>query len=372
MAVYKIFAEKDTTLYSAYPTVNAGRDAILGVENLDNTSIGLSTGVARALIKFPSQEITELINNTVGTASYSASLKLFVANARTLPVDYILECYPIAGAWDMGLGKFGDVPINTTGTTWESRLLSGSSPWLTSSYPAGVTASFTTGAPGGGNWYFTSSNYGQNIRATQSFSYNKVADINMDITNHVREFVTGSLVNEGHIVKFTSEIENTAAYGGVSLFSIDTRTIYPPCLEVKWRDFTYNTGSSSRPVIDTTPIVLTLDSNQYKYVQGSIQKFRINVRPQYPIRQFTTSSVYLNNYYLPTASYYQIRDEKTREIIVDFDNNFTQISADSVSNYFNVYTYGLQPERYYTIYVKTILDGSTTILPQNLTFKVVV
>lgn len=372
MAVYRIFAEKDATIYSAYPTVNTGRDAILAISNTDTASIGLNTGVTRALVKFTTSEINDFITNTVGNASYSASLRLFLANADIIPTSFTLECFPISGAWDMGTGKYGDIPINTSGVTWQSRTLNGVNRWQTSSFPAGVTASFTSGAEGGANWYFTSSTYGTSIRATQSFEYNDTLDVNINITNQIKEFLSGNLTNDGHLLKFTSSIENTSTYGGLNLFSMDTRTIYPPCLEIKWRDYSFNTGSSTRSTVTATPIVVTLDSNQYKYVQGAIQRFRLNVRPQYPVRQFTTSSVYLNNYYLPTGSYYQIRDEKTGEIVVDFDNNFTQISADSTSNYFDIYTYGLQPQRYYTIYIKTTIDSSTVILGQNSTFKIVI
>jgi len=57
--------------------------------------------------------------------------------------------------------------------------------------------------------------------------------------------------------------------------------------------------------------------------------------------------------------------------VVDFDTNYTKISADSNSNYFDVYMDGLEPERYYKILVKTTLDGSTEVLDDQYYFKVV-
>ncbi len=42
-----------------------------------------------------------------------------------------------------------------------------------------------------------------------------------------------------------------------------------------------------------------------------------------------------------------IKDLDTNEYVVNFDNNYTQISADSTGNYFDVYMSGLEPERYY-------------------------
>lgn len=372
MAVYKIFAEKDATIYSAYPEVNTGRDAIISVENIDNSLIGLSTGVSRGLIKFSDSDILEVINNLVGNSNYSASLRLSLANAETLPLSSTVECFPVSGAWDMGIGKFGDLISATSGVTWQFRSLGTNLTWSTGSFTTGVTASFTNTTKGGGTWYSSSSTYGGLIRSTQSFNYNNDLDLNINVTYHIKEFLNDTIVNQGHILKLEPAVEySTSSYGGLDYFSMDTRTIYPPCLEIKWRDYNFNTGSSERSIINTTPVKVTLDSNQYKYTQESVQRFRVNVRPQYPVRQFTTSSIYLNNYYLPTGSYYEVRDAKTKETVIEFDRAFTQISADSTSNYFDIYMNGLQPERYYTILIQTTIDGNTLILDQNLTFKVI-
>ena len=61
----------------------------------------------------------------------------------------------------------------------------------------------------------------------------------------------------------------------------------------------------------------------------------------------------LNNYYLPeSSSLYAIKDLDNNEMVIDFDSNYTRISSDSVSSYFDVYMNGLQPERYYKILIK--------------------
>jgi hypothetical protein len=56
--------------------------------------------------------------------------------------------------------------------------------------------------------------------------------------------------------------------------------------------------------------------------------------------------------------------------IIDFDSNFTKISADTQGNYFDIYMYGLEPERFYKILIKTVIDGSTSILDNKYFFKV--
>ena len=137
----------------------------------------------------------------------------------------------------------------------------------------------------------------------------------------------------------------------------------------KWNDWSYNTGSL---IVTTSPnIVATLANNKSEYQQDSVQRFRINVRDRYPARAFTTSSVYLNNRALPTASYYSIKDLDTEEIVVDYDTIYTKVSCDSTGMYFDVYMNGLEPERYYKILIKTTIDGSTLVLDDNYFFKVV-
>jgi len=79
MAVYKIFPEKSATLYSYYPTLNSGQDEILEASTF--YSIESTNEVSRALIKFPSTQISDTITNKIGTSSFDAYLKVYLANA---------------------------------------------------------------------------------------------------------------------------------------------------------------------------------------------------------------------------------------------------------------------------------------------------
>ena len=82
-------------------------------------------------------------------------------------------------------------------------------------------------------------------------------------------------------------------------------------------------------------------------------------------------SIYSTYSYLPTASYYAVQDLSTNEFVIDFDNQYTQLSADSISNYFDIYMSGLEPERYYKIVIKTTINNSTLIFDNNYYFKIV-
>lgn len=382
MAVYKIFPEKDTTIYSAYPLQNTGMDEIL---DISTTFIPDASHVRRALIKFSSNEIESTINNIIsgsvtdstgslltGSREFKAYLKSYIATVEGLNSNTTLEVYPLYDSWSMGTGKFLDEPKTQEGCSW-AYAFSPSTRWQTSSFPVGVTGSFPETNPGGGAWY--TSSFGElSVKYSQSLNYSSDKDLNINVTDFVRLIDSGTINNEGLIIKqadtheFVSEKEKVTT---LQYFSIDTNTIYPPYLEFKWRDYTFNTGSSTNTIINTSKIVATLDNNKSNFRRDSIHKFYINCRPQFPTRIFTTSSLYTTNYYLPTASYYAVKDLHTNEFIIDYDTNYTQVSADENGSYFKLYMNGLEPERYYQILIKTEIGDSTLVLDDNYYFKVI-
>lgn len=367
MAVYRIFPEKDTFISSEVPTGNAGKDEIVEIGGYsDITGIGETN---RLLIQYSDVEIADVIANKIGSQNYSASLHLYLADAYQVPVDYNLYAYPVYGAWDNGVGKFGDIPTNTTGVSWQYKQAGLTSPWTTTEFPANTTASYSLGSvPGGGNWYTGSA--GVNLEFTQSHIINSTNDVDINVTRAIKLFTSGTIVNSGFIVKLQDDLEfNTTSSIRLKYYGADTNTIYPPFLEFKWDDSTYNTGSLS--VLTNSISIINLTNNRGKYVDNGKQRLRISARPKYQPKTFTTSSAYLTNYALPSASYWGLRDENTEEMVVDFDTQFTKISCDSNGGFFDVYMDGLQPERYYRILVKTTLDGSTTVIDNQNVFKVV-
>ena len=371
MAVYKIFSEKDAAIYSDAPTQNTGRDEILDISSfnaLNVPGLGEDIQVARALVQFPSSEINDLISNNV-TGSYKAYLKLFLANGSNVPINYNIFAHPISGSWNMGTGRRSDSPITTNGVSWRYRdSANGATSWLTSPSTPGVTASYSS-TTGGGNWYTGSG--GVNLNSSQSFVYTTDKDLSIDVTNAVILWRSGSIANNGFIVKQDTTIEfSTSSFFSTAYFSMDTHTIYPPQLEIKWDDSSYVTGSFS--ILTNGNFVSTLSNNKGLYNMDSKQRFRVYNRDQFPARTFTTSSVYLNNKYLPTSSYWSIVDNKTNEVVIDFDTNYTKISADTTSNYFDVYMNGLEPERYYKILIKSVLNNTETVVIDNENyFKIV-
>ena len=366
MAVYKIFASADTTLYSSSPAANTGLDEILevSVKNNDNPSNYfvdpvpseplLQDNLRRAIVQFSNSDINILKSYTTG--SWKTNLRLYLATAENLNTTYSLELRPVSQSWEMGTGKFGDSPETRNGACWYSpnEFVSASNSWGTGSY-------YLT--PGGGSWI--------SGLVTQSFNYPDNKDINVDVSSIVSTWFSGSQSNYGFIIKHPDAIEqNSGSYIGISFFSVDTHTIYPPTLEIKWDDSSFQTGSLS--VINNTNTVVTLGNNLDTFKYGTAKyKFQINARDKYPARTFTTSSLYTTNKALPQTSYWALQDVKTNDMVVDFDTSYTKISCDTTSSYFNLYMNGLEPERYYKVLIKTVLTtGESYDIDNNLIFKV--
>jgi hypothetical protein len=362
MAVYKIFPEQSATLYSYYPSLNSGNDEILDLSTY--LTIDGTNQVSRPIIQFSQNEIEDIYYNKVNGAEYEAHLRLSLANASQIPLNYTINCYPLYWSWDRGTGRLANSPITTDGAGWRwYNFLSGSAWYYPDNIPAPGLDYYDDGTNyGGGIWY-------QGYSAYQDFTNVTSKDIDLDITSMYQGWIDYTINNAGVILKHDNSLEfTTSSYFELKYFSANTHTIYPPCLEIRWDDWSYNT---SLTVVTSPQIVATLANNQSEYQQDSVQRFRVNVRDRYPARAFSTTSVYLVNKALPEESYYQIKDLDTEEIVVDYDTTYTQISCDDTSNYFDVYMNGLEPERYYKILIKTTIDGTTLILDDNYYFKVI-
>lgn len=348
MAVYKIFPTKDATLYSAYPSMNTGIDSILEIYNLNPTS-GPSPQVARPIIGFYQPEIDEVFSNLVKESNWAADLKLFIAEASGIITDTSIEAFPLTSTWKVGLGQYSDSPQNTDGVSWDYKTSDNVDPWTN---------------PGG--------DYVSLLTPPQSFFLRSQKDLTLNITSIVSEWNDGFIDNNGILLKLTNSqefISGSSNQPHFKYYSVDTNTIYPPCLDIKWNDFTYETGSLTE--IATEDLFISIDNNPGTFRSESINEFRLNVRPTYPARTYQTSSLYTSNNILPTSSYYAIKDLDTNEFVINFDSNFTKISCDNKGNFFTIYMNGLEPERYYKILIKTEVNGNVIVKDDNYYFKVI-
>ena len=387
MAVYKLFPYKDTTLYSQYPQMNTGIDPILQVSNL-NFAMNTSPQVARALVKFVDSEINDVLTNLVNGASWDAYFKLFIATAQGIVEDSTLEVWPAAVSatpsigWNNGTGTYLDQPLTTDGACWESPFFAGGNVWPinTITYSTGSWNS-SYSVPGGGAWY-TSSNGTDSMLLTQSFDVRTEKDLNLNVTNIVQAWTSSALPNQGFLLKWEDSAEfnpNKLVQPTLQYYSVDTNTIYPPQLEIRWDDFVWETGSvvngfftaSGIEVLNQPNLKISLAENPGTFFPESVNRFRLNVTQMYPPVVWTTSSLYTIQHYLPSgSSYYAVKDLDTNEYVIEF-SQYTKISADATSSYFDIYMNGLEPERYYKILVQVTAGGSTTVYDDKYYFKVI-
>ena len=377
MAVYKLFPYKDATLYSFYPNMNTGIDPITTISNL-NFAVNSNPQVARFLTEFVQSEIEDVINNKISGAEWDVDFRSYIATAQGVVEATDIAVFPVAQYWYNGTGTYLDVPQTTDGCTWYSPYFKGSINWSSSgtdSYGNSVTSSYNPNfvGAGGGAWLYESGS--TSFKVTQSFDTRSTKDLKVNAKEVVSRWYSGSISNNGFITKWEDSVEfnqNTQIQPVMQFYSVDTNTIYPPQLEFKWRDYqTVLTGSATASIVDTTNLVSSLAENPGVFTPESINRFRFNVAPKYPIKIYTTESQFTGTNYLPTSSYYAVKDLETNEYVIDYDTTYTQLSSDSKGNYFDVYMNGLEPERYYKICVKTIINNSTLVLDDNYYFKVV-
>jgi len=384
MAVYKIFPYKDTSLYSMFPTMNTGIDPINQISNL-NFAIDTQPSVARTILAFDPDEITDVIENTIGSTDYTTRLRSFIATAQGIVESSILEVWPVAvqadstNTWNQGTGTYLDQPLTTDGACWESPFFANSNQWpigYTDTTYGYISGSYDSqyASIGGGAW-FTGSATTSTFNITASFEPRSDKDLNINVDDIVQAWTSSELPNHGFLLKWEDNAEfNTSklVQPVMQYYSVDTNTIYPPQLEFKWDDSVWNTGSSSTTVLNEQNMYISLAENPGIFYSESFNRFRLNVRPKYPPRVYTTGSLYTKQYYLPSGSaWYAVKDLDTNEYVVEFDNNHTKISADATSSYFDLYMNGFEPERYYQVLIKVNAGGSTTIYDYEYYFKIV-
>ncbi len=359
------YNQKDATIYEQLTQLNTGLDSILDVQKVEVSATTSSYFNSRVLVKFDTSDILNTLGGATATGSATKYyLKLYATEPSEIPVSYTLYAYPITGSWNMGTGRYGSIPTSSNGVSWLYKANSStpSSAWVTGSHAANTTGSWSSNK-GGGNWF-------TNYAASQSFDYS-LADIEMDVTSIVKAWISGSIPNEGFILKKSdTDEQSTSTFGSLKFFSKDTHTIYQPKLEVRYDDSIYHASYS---LVDyTNEVSVDLTNLQDFYPEGTTAAINVTARPKFPPRTFGTSSNYLDRYQLVSSSFYSVVDAHSRDIVVPFDEEYTKISADSRGNYFKLNFDSLQPERYYKLLVKTKVSNTEQyVYDKNWIFKVV-
>lgn len=346
MAILRIYPEKDATVYSELSlsgnSLNTGADEILTISSYYDKN--LSGQVSRALLQFNSQEIQDCISKVGNT--FETNLHLYLANATELPSQFSVEAHAISGSWDEGTGRFQDSPDNRSGVSWYYRDAQQLLPWTSP----------------GVDLYPYSSSLSMPRSSAENF------DLDLNTTSIIQAISSSTIPNTGFLLKFEDSIENlSGSLTALHYFSSNSHTIYSPYLEFRWNDALY---SSSIQEIPTENLKISVKNLKNSYNIEEKKRFRLNVRETLPTRTFSTSSLYTQNYILPSGSQWAIQDVYTGDLMIDFHPQYTQISADESGNYFDIYLNTLHPHRFYKVLVKSEIDSNIIITDTKGTFTI--
>jgi hypothetical protein len=341
-----IIPSKDTTIYQAYPTNNAGFDEILEIGKVGDTSLlepEYSASAARALLYF---DLPTTVSVSSGSNFY---LNLRIANATEVKRNQKILVYQVSQSWEEGSGYFyQDVKNANDGATWQQTETSVS--WSIAG------ASFLSAS--------TSASY--------TISTYPMEDIRIDVTNILRPIVSQSLQSTflGLLLKFpTADELDENNIGNIKVFSAQTHTIHQPTLEIAWDNQRFISGSTLLVQIPTLDVKITPNNLKETYTKGDVTKLTLNVRDLYPIKAFDSTLRYKNKYYLPTSSYYSIVDVQSNTTIVQFDE-FSKINSDTTGSYVVLDTNALYPGRFYTLKFKVDLGDYSKVINTDTLFKV--
>lgn len=226
--------------------------------------------------------------------------------------------------------------------TWDEQLINGTN--ISSSYPFKpmFPNAINVGFYGS---YVNGNAFGSIINLSASMGL-----FDYGIFNGV--FIDGPLVGMKIIAPFTGSIL-TSSYSYTSSINL--------------------ISSSLTPVNFNKSFTTVLQDIQTTVKSGDIIRINVFARPEFPLKNFnrqTQFTQFLIPQYLPTSSYYCIKDNETEQTILDFDLN-TKLSCDTNGNFFMLDTTSFPQERYFKILIRTENSGSIYTFDKSSIFKIV-
>jgi hypothetical protein len=355
MGYHFITASKDASVYLQQPNQNTGLDEIIEVSKI---YYGTIKDISRGLLQFDLSYLSQSIQN--GNVSLEeVELVLREADTEEIPLDYTIYGYSVYSSWEMGSGTRFD-KISTQGATWNYREGDSQLDWLDTILIPGLDANPNNGA--GGAWYTS-------VSSSQSYSYQS-ADVKMDVKDIVDSWLSGSITNNGLILKHSNAFENDENdYGILKFFSKETHTIYQPKLMVSWDSQVFTTGSLSALDVEQE-IIIKVKNLKKEYRKGSKAKIRVSGRELYPVKTFSSSFSYGTTKYLPSNTEYQVRDYESNDVIIPFGTN-SRLNCDTSGNYIEFDFTNWESNREYSLEFRVVNSGVEKYFEDDITFNII-
>lgn len=343
---------QDASIYEEYPWKNTGLDEILSIGK-DNSG----TKSIRSLIQFNISQISQSIVDGIIPDNTNFDLNLFVARSDELKRNQKIEVNFISQSWFDGSGYFfqnTNIPYTASrdpsggytendGVTWRYR--EDGLPWSVSGsdYISSPSSSFNISLP--------------------------IEDISIDVTSLIRTWISGTVPDNGFLLKFDDDSEqNNKNIGNIKVFSSNSHTVYLPYLTAKWDNQIYLTGSiSSSSPANVFVVPRNLKS---KYKLDESVHIDLAVRDRYPVKTFDIIySAFAGNQRLPQTSYFSIVDQQNNTVIIPFDE-YSKINCDGNSSYLTFKTQAMYPGRYYKLMIKVVDSGYEHIFDNGYIFTI--
>jgi hypothetical protein len=191
----------------------------------------------------------------------------------------------------------------------------------------------------------------------------------MNIYDIVSAWLSGSINNDGIILKFSNEAEiDIVSYGSLKFYSKETNTIYQPKIRIGWDIQQYETGSL--PIINPYDAKIDIKYLNPTYRVGSTTRFRLSVKDRYPLKTFDNPFPFIDEKRLPSTSYYQVKDFISKDVIIPI-SEYSKIDCDIYGNYIDINFTNWQSNRVYNFEFKVVIDGISTYFDKKITFNLI-
>jgi hypothetical protein len=363
---------QDTFIVRTQSSASFGGDEILELGTCYRPD---AEGCSRILLEFMTNEVEELLGNH---SLVRATLNLKYAYSENLPSVYGIDVTEIEQEWTEGEGHVNDLPANTSGANWvEARP---GHPWEVEGgedgpepEPSGSIVSCSCGCgqvviPDDPFWQDILDN--DMVKHEYFTSYQKNKDICFDVTEWVYNWILGNGKGLGFLIKLSNEQIMVDRKARLCFYSSETHTVNYPYLEIVYDDSCRKEGVEEYKEEELHKIIVKTRNLREHYYPGEMARVDLIARPEFPVRTFTTSSIYRDGEKaLPDGCLWGIRDEYTGEMWVPFTDFGTKISYDTC-NYFILNTNLLEPERYYRLLFEIETEGSRKVVDDRTLFRV--
>ena len=223
MSIKRYIANKDSTITNAFMAnlktrgtkANMGESDVLEVYSLYGQLNNTSSELSRILVEFPVNEILTDRQQLKIPQSGSVEFYLKLSNAEhaySTPKKFNLSVFPVSGGWEEGFGL-----------DMENYTDLGTVNWLSSSQTS--------------SWNSAGSDFLTSSEVTQYFERGN-EDLEINITPFVESWLTGSLTNDGLVIKLPELLESQErSYFTKKFFARGSQFFFKrPCIEARFDD----------------------------------------------------------------------------------------------------------------------------------------